>query len=69
MAYAISDIYKSERGVILPINELSPPSEDVSDLDFRSLALEKIGWHPASDYRKAIHELIKFCEINFGSKK
>mgnify|MGYP004185478391 CR=1 FL=1 len=43
MARAISGIYESERGVILPIKELSATNKHVSDLDFRSLAFQKIG--------------------------
>jgi UDP-glucose 4-epimerase len=69
MAHAISGIYESERGVILPIKELSAPNKHVSDLDFRSLAFQKIGWYPTSNFRKELCELINFCEINFGSKK
>jgi nucleoside-diphosphate-sugar epimerase len=69
MAFDIAEIYESERGVILPIKELSCPSQHVGDLDFRSLAFQKIGWYPTSNFRKELCGLINFCEINFGSKK
>lgn len=69
MALTISGIYESERGVTLPIKELSAPNKHVSDLDFRSQAFHKIGWYPTSNFRKELCELINFCEINFGSKK
>ncbi len=66
IAFAIAEIYESEKGVILPIKELSQASQRIGELDFRSLALQALDWHPTSNFRTELHELIKFCEVNFG---
>lgn len=67
MASAIKKIYTVDKAISLPIIELSRDTSTINYLDFRSPVLEELGWHPSSDFKTELNELIKFCESNFRS--
>lgn len=68
IASEIKKIYAYDRGIMLPIVELSKDYPEITDLDFRSLTLEKLGFQPTSSFKSELSELVEFCESNFRDK-
>ena len=68
IASEIKKIYVDDKGITLAIVELSKDSPATSNLDFRSFALNSLGFQPTSNFKKELHELVEFCECNFRSK-
>ena len=68
IASEIKQIYADDKGITLPIVELSKDSLVTSSLDFRSLALRKLGFQAKSNFKKELYELVEFCESNFRCK-
>ena len=68
IASEIRKIYANDKGIMLPIVELSKDYPEITDLDFRSLTLEKLGFQSTSSFKIELSELVEFCESNFSDK-
>jgi len=68
IASEIKKFYADGKGITLPIVELSKDSLVTSNLSFRSMALESLGFQPASNFKAELNKLVEFCESNFRRK-
>ncbi len=67
IASEIRLIYLEDKGIDLNIINLSNDRSNNQHLDFRSLVLADMGYQWSSNFRQELHELVNFCELEFGA--